>query len=244
MILNRKKILIFLVSGAFVLLSVNAYENYSHSGKIGQGTVVTFYDPETKDIISDRFVLLNVPFVSQAPLGHWDDPRQETGCEVTSVLMAWLWLKQQSIEPAKAEKAIIAGANFQLKQYGGYFNFNYDDAVKLMNDYYKYDKITALGADSIEDIKNQLKQSKIVLLPALGRRLNNPNFTPPGPPTHMIVVRGFDDRSQEFITNDPGTKYGEEFRYAYKTIANAMVDYPSNHRATKGKPKTIVVVER
>jgi uncharacterized protein YvpB len=242
---KTKKIFLPLILILAVVVGVVYEISIVQHGKIDdQAVVVTFYDPNTKDIINHSFVLLNVPFVSQAPLGHWYDPRQETGCEVTSVLMAWLWINKQTIEPVKAENEIISGASFEVKQYGGYFNFDYNDAVKLMNDYYHYDKIKSVASSSIEDIKDQLRQGNIVLLPILGRRLDNPYYTPPGPPTHMIVVRGFDDAQQQFITNDPGTKRGDEFRYSYATIASAMVDYPSNHRSTKGIPKTMVVVEK
>jgi hypothetical protein len=236
----------FVITALVILLVVGwtAFDRYSQEGgKItAEAAVVTSYNPETQDVITNSFVQLNVPFVSQAPLGNWDDPRQEKGCEVTSVLMANLWLKKEGIDPRKAEKAIIAGANFAIRQ--GYYGFNFDDAVKIMKEYHHYDKIESFGIKSIDEIKTHLKEGNIVLLPALGRRLNNPNFLPPGPPTHMIVIRGFDDRTSEFISNDPGTTHGENYRYPYKTIQNAMVDYPSNHRSTKGTPKTIVVVER
>ena len=41
----------------------------------------------------------------------------------------------------------------------------------------------------------------------------------------MLVIRGYDDENQEFITNDPGTKRGKGFRYDYQTLLQAIADW-------------------
>jgi len=46
----------------------------------------------------------------------------------------------------------------------------------------------------------------------------------------MLVVTGFDESSDEFITNDPSTRMGQGYRYSSFTIASALRDYPSGDR--------------
>jgi len=60
--------------------------------------------------------------------------------------------------------------------------------------------------------------------------LNNPNFKQPGPIYHMLVIKGYN--SWEFITNDPGTRKGNSFKYPYSTLINAVHDW--NHDLAVG----------
>ena len=50
-----------------------------------------------------------------------------------------------------------------------------------------------------------------------------PNFTPPGPVYHMLVVKGYD--AQNFITNDVGTRKGESYTYTKDVIMKNMHDW-------------------
>lgn len=204
------------------------------------------YIPNNQDMIQVDYVLLNVPFTSQAPNGNWSDLRQEDGCEEASVLMAWLWIQGQSIGKNEAEKAIIAMADFEQERYGNYHDFDADDTARFMKDYYGYDKFFITKDPSIGDIKLQLRQGNVVLVPANGQKLNNPNYKQPGPLTHMLIIKGFDEVKGEFITNDPGTRNGEGYVYKYQTLYNAMVDYPSGitHGSQEGRPKAMIVVQK
>jgi len=60
-------------------------------------------------------------------------------------------------------------------------------------------------------------------VPAAGRELGNPNFTDPGPLYHMLVVRGYTENN--FITNDVGTRKGENYQYKYDVLMNAIHDW-------------------
>ncbi|TAL42128.1 MAG: hypothetical protein EPN92_11965 [Chitinophagaceae bacterium] len=198
-----------------------------------------------KESAAKNKVLINVPFTSQAPTGNWSDPRQEDGCEEASVLMAWLWLQGKTITATEAEKTIIAMSEFQLARYGSYHDTNAVDTAKFMKDYYGYEKVSVEMNPSIEDIKSALLKNHIVLVPMNGQRLNNPYFKQPGPTTHMLVIKGFDESKGIFITNDPGTKRGESYTYTYQTVYNAMVDYPTgDHGSQEGRPKSIIVIEK
>jgi len=194
----------------------------------------------------DSKVLLTVAFTSQAPTGNWDDERQQDGCEEASLLMAWNWINgKTSINAQEAEREIIAMSEYELEHYGNYYDINAQDTIKLMKDYYKYDKISYQLEVDAEDIKNALRSGKLVIVPANGKRLNNPNFSSGGPVTHMLVVKGFDDAKQQFITNDPGTRNGNGYIYSYSTLLNAMVNYPTGyHEDQTGQPNAMIVVER
>ena len=92
----------------------------------------------------------------------------------------------------------------------------------------------------------ELARGNLVLVPANGIKLNNPNFTPPGPDRHMLVIKGYDLDSGEFITNDPGTRKGEGYRYKEEIIMGAITDYPTGDhlQMTGEEEKAMIVVER
>src|SRR6187549_3072537 len=55
--------------------------------------------------------MLNVPYVSQVPTGHWSDPRQADGCEEASMIMAMSWVRNgntgSTVTAEEAERDII-----------------------------------------------------------------------------------------------------------------------------------------
>jgi len=201
---------------------------------------------ETPVLNQDRRVVLSVAFTTQAPTANWSDPRQQDGCEEASILMAWNWVNgKTSINAQEAEREIIAMSEYELEHYGNYYDLNAQYTVKLMKDYFNYDKVSYQLEVTAEDIKNALRAGKLVIVPANGKRLNNPNFSSGGPLTHMLVVKGFDEDKQQFITNDPGTRNGNGYVYSYSTLLNAMVNYPSGyHEDQTGQPNAMIVVER
>lgn len=238
----RNKILIFL---AIVLIAGGGGYALKHKLRPPLPPPDTTYVPTVPDAVKSDYVLLNVPFTSQAPTGNWSDPRQEDGCEEASLLMAWLWINDKGITPSEAEKAIIDMSDFETAHYGNYNDLDAADTAKLMTDYYGYTKLEVKYNPSIEDIKNSLRAGKLVLVPANGQYLGNPHYKAPGPTTHMLVIKGFNDAKGQFITNDSGTQYGKSYVYAYQTLYKAMVDYPSgNHLSQEGRPKSMIVIEK
>jgi len=203
------------------------------------------YTPNKPDVVKTTSVLLNVPFTSQAPRANWSDPRQQDGCEEASIYMAYLWATNGSTTPEEAEKTITAISDFEEFHYGNFHDTNAADTVKVMKAYFNYQNVSFTMNPTIENIKNELRQGRLVLVPANGQKLNNPNFKPPGPVTHMLVIRGFDDASGKFTTNDPGTRLGEGYIYDYSTVYDAMVDYPTGtHESQEGRPKSMIVVSK
>jgi hypothetical protein len=241
--MKNKKSLLLVIILALGAAGFFTYKNF-HS-KTGDTQNGPKYVPQARDSIDKQYTLINVPFTSQAPLGHWEDPRQQDGCEEASILMAWLWIKNKTMTPQEAEKAITDTSDFEQARYGNFHDFNAEDTQKLMKDYYGYTNTSVRINPSIDDMKSQLRQDKILLIPTNGQKLHNPHYQQPGPTTHMLVVKGFDESKQQFITNDPGTRSGESYIYNYQTVYGAMVDYPSgNHGPQEGRPKAMIIVSK
>ena len=188
----------------------------------------------------------NVPFTPQAPLAEWSDLRQEDGCEEASVLMAMKWAKGESLTPAEAKSEIIAMADWEEKEYGSYVDTSAEDTLKrLIEGYFGYNNARVVENIGIGDIIAALRAGEVVLAPANGRALGNPNFTAPGPERHMLLIRGYDPATDEFITNDPGTRRGEEYRYKSAVLYAAILDYPTgDHAPIVNQKKAMIVVKK
>lgn len=193
---------------------------------------------------------INVPFTTQAPLIKWDDPRQQDGCEEAVAVMAMAWVKGEGgaskISPAEFEKRILALSDFQKNTYGEFRDTSLSDIISwIFQDYYSSDKAELKLVASTSDIISELQKGKIVLLPMAGRELMNPNFKAPGPLTHMILVKGYDYKTQEFITNDPGTRLGADYRYPIERAYRAINVYPTGyHLETKERAKAMIVISK
>lgn len=192
------------------------------------------------------FINYKVPFTSQAPYAQWDDERYQDGCEEASVLMAVRWVQNKgSISKDEATSEIAKMSEWEISQWGEYRDSAITDTIKIITQFYGHKKAEIFFDITVEDIKKELAAGKIVLVPVDGQKLNNPYFTPPGPEIHMLVIRGFDERKKEFITNDPGTKRGQEFRYSYDNMMSAIRVYNTGfHEPILEIKKAMIVVEK
>lgn len=180
----------------------------------------------------------DVPFTSQTPLGNWDALHKEA-CEEASVLTVLRYFDNRPFtSPEEADEEIVAlvHANTAL-------GFPVDDTAEQIVDLIQSQN-PALDAEllknpSVDAIKEVLSEGKLVIVPAQGQLLGNPYFQTPGPPYHMLVIRGFTD-SGFAITNDPGTKRGEAFVYKWDVLMNAIHDW--NGGDVMNGAKVVVVV--
>ncbi|PIT86545.1 MAG: hypothetical protein COU33_02535, partial [Candidatus Magasanikbacteria bacterium CG10_big_fil_rev_8_21_14_0_10_43_6] len=60
-----------------------------------------------------------------------------------------------------------------------------------------------------------------------------------GPNYHTIVISGFDDETQEFITQEPGTQFGLDYRYPYARLMEAMHDFVPGRYTETGRKVAI-----
>lgn len=187
-------------------------------------------------------VYLPVPFLCQAPYANWKQPWQEA-CEEAAIIMAVRYVKGDPVTRRSGNQEILDMVKFQVKNYGGHYDLNAEQIAKLIKDYYKYDKVEVRYDIKVEDIKKELAKGNPVITPMAGRLLGNPYYTPPGPLYHNMLFKGYDDRSDEFITNDAGTKRGRNYRYKYQVAYNAIHDWTGNKKTIAQGEKAMVVVK-
>ncbi|GEM_PF-584240 len=183
-------------------------------------------------------------FISQAPTTKWGNPIFQNACEEASLLMAYQWYHEaKSYTKKQAEKKIITTARAMKKKYGSYYDSSAYDTAEFAKEYFKLKNIFVRFDIRAQDIINELEKGNLVIVPANGIKLKNPNFKQPGPLQHMLVVKGYDFDTHEFITNDPGTRRGENYRYGEKRLINAIRDYPTGeHKPITASRKAMIVV--
>ena len=186
----------------------------------------------------------DVPFASQAPFGDWKDPRQQDGCEEAASLLAVMWARDKSLTKDQALTHLLAIAEYQKDNFGQFTDTSAVDTEKrIIRGYFKFENSQVVTIKSITDLIAPLSQGKLIIVPTNGQLLNNPNFTAPGPERHNLVIRGYDRSTKEFITNDPGTRKGENYRYQEKTLFDSIRDYPTGeHSPITSIAKTAIVV--
>jgi hypothetical protein len=197
------------------------------------------------NIVYPDKVLFDVPFTPQAPFGNWEDVRQDYGCEEASILMVMYWALDKDykdLTPQKALEEIVAMAEFEEKNYGHFHDTSTQDTLKVLKDYFNYDNAYIEFDIEVKNIKSQLAQGNLVIVPIDGTRVNNPYYTPPGPFVHMIVIIGYNEDTQEFITHDPGTKNGKAYRYSYDVLKGALMDYKTGLQEPISEIKTAMLV--
>lgn len=198
--------------------------------------------PEEPKELPQEF-LLEVPFTPQAPTANWDQLHEEA-CEEASVIMAAAFFQgdtRSTLPAPEVEASIKKLTTWQEKNFGYSLSINSEEAAQMIEAVY------GLNAEVVRDfsedsLKKTLAENKLILVPANGRKLGNPNFKPPGPIYHMLVITGYDEKS--FITNDPGTKRGQNYRYSFQTIRNAIGDYSHKKKETDPTKPAIIVVSK
>lgn len=198
---------------------------------------------EEKEVIADKYYINNIPFTTQAPNADWKDEKQQDGCEEASVVMAEAWFRSEKKLPKdEALKRILMASDWFLAKLGTFHDAGVDDVVRILKEYYQINNVEIIEQPTIKQLKENISQSKIILVPTNGRLLGNPNFSGSGPERHMILLKGYDDKTGEFITNDPGTRKGEDYRYSYEVVLNAILAYPTGYHEIIETPEKKVIV--
>lgn len=163
---------------------------------------------------------LNVAFAQQAPFGNWDAIHEEA-CEEASMIMADRYFRKlplnETIMEAELQKLL------KWEEERGYeIDLTAQETVDVLRDY--FGRTARLStAVSVDQIKYEISQGRLIIVPAAGRELGNPNFKQPGPIYHMLVIKGYD--GSKFITNDPGTRKGNGWTYSYDKLIGAIHDW-------------------
>ncbi len=194
-----------------------------------------FQEEKPKEIILPETLNLKVPFICQAPLGDWGSPFKDA-CEEAVILMIHYYFQGKLIEPKTAAKEIKDLVEFGI-ELGFYESITAGQTTQLIRDYYGY-KAEVHYDISIEDIKKELAKGNPVIVPAAGKMLKNPYFTPPGPLYHMLLIKGYTE--DNLIVNDAGTKRGADYTYSYSILEKAIHDW-NNGDVENGRRAMITV---
>jgi len=173
----------------------------------------------TPAVLPNKFDI-QVPFASQAPLGDWSMPYQEA-CEEASMIMAARYFKNEDLNNNIMAEEILKLVKWE--EDNGYpIDLTAAQVVEVLEKYFGLKAMLDKMVSETE-IKKQLVAGNLIIVPLAGRDIGNPYFSQPGPLYHMLVIRGYNQT--EFITNDPGTKRGEAYRYLYGTLLWAVHDW-------------------
>lgn len=180
---------------------------------------------------------LDVPFYPQAPDADWSLPWQEA-CEEASITLAYYYATGQDLNKELFKSKILELVDWENEQFGDYQHTTIKQTAKILNENFEFPNFQILNNPTIENLKTELAQGHIIVAPFAGRRLGNPFFSGEGPYYHMMVIKGYDDT--HFITNDVGTRRGENFIYPYETIMNALHDW-NEKNILLGRKEVIIV---
>lgn len=214
-------------------------ENITPSPVVGLGEIARKIVPAAFEVLPSR-VLIDAPFSVQAPLGDWSQPYKDA-CEETSVAMSIYWARREPLDLATSSREILNQVAFEEYNFGYHRDTALKETLNLFLYHYRYPNVKLYYDIAVADIKRELAEGNLVIVPAAGELLANPYFKTP-PPYHMLVIRGYDEAAGEFITNDPGTVQGEGFRYSFDNLYDAIRDWPGPDRDVRDGHKGMIVV--
>lgn len=175
----------------------------------------------TEAAMGEPEVLLAVPFMPQAPRGIWSQPYQDA-CEEAAVIMVDRFINGKGLTVDEMDEEILQMVEWQRQRYGLHEDTNSSETAQLAEDYFNLSSRVVYQVGE-EDIRNELRSGRPVIVLVDGRKLGNPFYSPPGPDKHALVIKGFN--ADGFITNDPGTRRGDGYHYLTDKLMGAMIDY-------------------
>lgn len=194
-----------------------------------------------KTMIPEAFSMI-VPFTPQAPFGNWAQPWQDF-CEEAIIAMAAAFVRGETsspIPPTRARDEMLSLMQYERVRFGYHKDVGAWEIAETLSG--KYGISAAVKpVSSPEDIKKELLRYGVVILPLAGRELRNQYFVPPGPVYHTVLVKGYDDRDNTFTTNEPGTRFGNGFRYDQNLLYQALADWDQS-AGSINQEKLMVVV--
>jgi len=202
---------------------------------------------ESTEVIEElpNKINLSVPFTSQAPEKDWEQPWQDA-CEEAGVLMLDAYYKGYGLSPLFSKDEILKMVAWEDER-GWKTSISVEKVSELGEWFLQIQKhentktqkhLRIVENPTVEEIKGFVAGGNPVLVLAYGKDLPNPHFRNDGPEYHALIIRGYDE--DEFITNDPGTQFGENFKYKYEDLMNAIHDW-NDGRVEEGRKVVIVI---
>lgn len=195
---------------------------------------------ESDDKIIPEKIFIKVPFTSQAPFANWDEKHEEA-CEETSLIMLKYYLDKKPLTPEIADREILRMIDFEIKNLGHFEDSNAAEMAKIAAEFCGIENTKIIYDFKKDDIKKYLAEGKPIIVPAAGRLLGNPNYKQPGPLYHALILVGYE--GDMIISNDPGTRKGESYRYNLNILYNAIHDFPGQKEEIEKGRKAMIVLE-
>jgi hypothetical protein len=112
---------------------------------------------------------------------------------------------------------------------------------QIAEQYFGY-RSRVIADPTVDDLKRLLTEGHPVIIPAAGRDLGNPYFSGEGPWYHMLVLTGYNEFF--FVTNDVGTKRGEDYTYRFDVLMNAIHDWTGVKEEIRTGQRRVVIIEK
>ena len=186
---------------------------------------------------------LAVPFTPQAPTGNWDLLHNEA-CEEASAIMVGAYFSgdTRKVIPAReVEKEISILTQWEESHFGYNLDTTALETAEMIRSVYGL-KVSIVNNFTEKEIKEALSANKVIIIPVNGRKLGNPNYRQPGPIYHMLVVRGY--TSTKIITNDSGTRNGENYSYLFSTIDDATADWDHTTNTIDESKSVMIIISK
>lgn len=182
---------------------------------------------------------IEVPYTVQAPHANWDNPYQES-CEEAAIIMVDYFLRGAELSADQANREILQLTNWEESNHYKY-DVSLEELASIVEEYYGYE--TRISEDvTRESIMYEIAKGNPVIVPAAGRDLGNPYFSGQGPWYHMLVITGYNWR--HFITNDPGTKRGQDYKYKHRVLLDAIHDWTGVKEDIRNGPKRMLIMQK
>lgn len=203
---------------------------------------VLIEEPKPEIVTPPKQVLLDVDFTSQAPFRDWSYPWQEA-CEEAAVLITMRYFDGRGIEDKyDARDALQEIIDWEVENLGFYKDTTATTTMQIITDFYEYPHVEISFDVYLERMKKEIAKGNLIILPAAGRLLENPYFTPPGPIYHNIVLIGYDDEEGVFYSNDPGIMSGGKFKYSYENIIESVADWSYEEETINMDRRVMIIV--
>jgi len=210
--------------------------------ELNDNEVVKTINDTEKSLSIPETVNNYVPFTPQAPFGVWDKLHEEA-CEEASLSMARYYLEKRDIVFSKEAEKDIQFIASKTKG-GGLIDLTVEEVKSAAENLYGYKNWRIINNPTIQDIKKELSQENIIIIPLAGREIDNPYFKNPGPLYHMLIISGYDSKKGVFVTQDPGTKRGKNFTYKFNVLLKANHDFPGDkNKINQGAARILVIVK-
>ncbi len=166
--------------------------------------------------------LLDVPYICQNPFrneGGWDF--HDESCEEAALLQSYLFLSGETVTAEQADQIFRDMINWQEEKenFGEHKDLYGKDMKRFIEGYYD---LSSEQVVHLFDLNKKIIQKVIhtgypIIVPIKGELLKNPFYPHPG--YHMLTVIGYSE--DVVITNDVGTKRGEQYPYEWERFLSA-----------------------